>query len=71
MVFWLRFNTAKRTEDIAMYRPDDHDPAPSVTISQMISESVYQLVLLADRFLWWLDEAVIRPGRLIYWCLRW
>ena len=51
--------------------PDDHKPSSSVTYSLMISESVYKLVLLVERFIWWLDRAVIRPGRIIYWCLRW
>ena len=50
----------------------DEPPAASpLTLSMLTSEGVYKLVVVVERTIRWFIRAVIRPGLLLVWCLRW
>jgi hypothetical protein len=51
--------------------PDNRFPSSSVSISMLISESVYRLVVAVERAYRWFMKAVFRPARLLLWCLIW
>ncbi len=51
--------------------PQEPPPKPSVTLSLLTSEVVYKLITAIERLLRWTNRSVIRPCRLLYWCLRW
>ena len=51
--------------------PQEQPPKQSVTLSLLTSEVVYKLITAIERLIRWLNKTVIRPGRLLYWCLRW
>jgi len=53
-----------------MKKPDEQ-PRSSLTLSMLISESVYKLVVVIERLLRWFDINVMQSLRVIYWCLRW
>ena len=51
-------------------QPDDQYSTSSVSYAMLISESVYKLVVVIERIIWWTSKYVIRPGRYLIWCLR-
>lgn len=53
-----------------MKEPDDQ-PTSSVTLSMLISESVYKLVVIVERLIRWFNKTIMPNVRVIYWCLRW
>ena len=44
-----------------MNDPDDRFPSSSVTLSMLISESVYRLVCIVERSIRWFAKHVYRP----------
>ena len=50
---------------------DDELPSSSVTYSMLISESIYKLVVVAERLIRWINRHVLRPGLVYYRFLRW
>ena len=50
--------------------PDDQYPTSSVSYSMMISESIYKMVVVIERIIWWVSKNIIRPCRILFWCLR-
>lgn len=52
-----------------MRDPEDRFPTSTVTLSMLISESVYKLILVIERVIRWLLRAVIRPYLFLFRCL--
>ena len=50
---------------------DERPAAAPLTLSMLTSEGVYKLVVVVERTIRWINRAVIRPGVLLVWCLRW
>ena len=51
--------------------PKNQIPTSSVTISMLISESVYKLVVLIERVIRWFNKAILRPYLFLFRCLVW
>lgn len=49
-----------------MNDPDDRFPSSSVTLSMLISESVYRLVVIIERSIRWFAKHVYRPYLLLF-----
>ena len=54
-----------------MNHPEDKGPHSSLALSLLISETVYQLVLVVERVIRWGVKYLLRPCRLQYRCLFW
>ncbi len=54
-----------------MDNSDNRFPSSSVSISMLISETVYKLVVVVERLIHWLTKAVLRPCLILVHCLRW
>jgi len=50
--------------------PEHQEPTSSVSYAMLISESVYKLVVVIERIIWWVGKTIIRPGRYLIWYLR-
>ena len=50
---------------------DDKPAATPLTLSMLTSEGVYKLVVVVESIIRWFNRAVISPGKLLIWCLRW
>lgn len=50
---------------------EDRFPSSTVTLSMLISESVYRLITAIERLIRWFNKAVLRPCRLFFRCLHW
>ena len=54
-----------------MEDPDDRFPNSSVTLSMLISESVYRLVVIVERLILWFIKNLYRPYLFLFRCLVW
>ena len=51
--------------------PKNQLSSSSVTISMLISESVYKLIVVIERIIRWFNKAVLRPYLFLFRCLVW
>jgi len=49
--------------------PDNRFPTSSVTISMLISETVYKMVVGIERIIRWFIKSVFRPYLFLFRCL--
>ena len=54
-----------------MSPPEDPPPHVPLSLSMLISESVYKIIVLIERTLLWLARFVLRPCLLQFRCLFW
>ena len=52
-----------------MEDPEDRFPSSTVTLSMLISESVYKLICLIERVIRWTARHVVRPHWFLFRCL--
>lgn len=66
-----RVNVGPQPGDAPVDDPKNQLPSSSVTISMLISESVYKLVVVVERIIRWFNKAVLRPYLFLFRCLVW
>jgi len=71
ILFGFQLKSRERTRDTIMDNPKNQIPDSSVTISMLISETVYKLVVVIERMIRWFTKAVLRPYLFLFRCLIW
>lgn len=54
-----------------MNDPDDRFPSSTVSLSMLVSESVYRLVVIVERLIRWFGKNIYRPYWFLFRCLIW